>query len=67
VAALPPRGQEWELRRYRAYQDLLAGHGIGETFTRTSAFLDLVAVTAQAADEPAAAGQPAGDGRGGIG
>ena len=25
VATLPPRGQEWELSRYQAYQDLLAG------------------------------------------
>ena len=62
VATLPPRGQEWELNRYRAYQDLLAGHGIGETFGRTSAFLDLVAGTVQAAGEPAAAGQPPGEG-----
>ena len=48
VATLPPQGQEWELRRYRAYQDLLAGHTIGETFSRTSAFLDLVGETARA-------------------
>ena len=25
VATLPPRGQEWELSRYQAYQDVLAG------------------------------------------
>jgi len=43
VATLPPRGQEWELSRYRDYQDLLAGHTVGETFGRTSAFHDLVA------------------------
>src|SRR6201996_9566090 len=48
VATLPPQGQEWELRRYEAYQDLLAGHTIGETFSRTSAFHDLVAATARA-------------------
>ena len=47
VTALPPRGQEWELSRYQAYQDLLAGHTIGETFSRTSAFLDLVAAAAR--------------------
>jgi hypothetical protein len=65
VATLPPRGQEWELRRYRAYQDLLAGRRIGETFDRTSVFLDLVAGTVQAAGEPAAPGQPPGEsGRG---
>ena len=62
VAALPPRGQEWELSRYRAYQDLLAGHAVGETFSRTSAFLDLVAGTAQADGEPAAVGQSPGEG-----
>jgi hypothetical protein len=62
VATLPPRGQEWELGRYRAYQDLLAGRRIGETFGLTSAFLDLVAGTAQEAGEPAAAGQPPGEG-----
>jgi hypothetical protein len=44
VATLPPRGQEWELSRYQAYRDLLAGHSIGETFDRTSAFLNLVGV-----------------------
>ena len=65
VAELPPRGQEWELLRYRAYQDLLAGQGIGETFGRTSAFLDLVDGTVQAAGEPATAGQSPGEsGRG---
>jgi endogenous inhibitor of DNA gyrase (YacG/DUF329 family) len=57
VATLPPRGQEWELGRYRAYQDLLAGHRIGETFDRTSAFLDVVAGTVRADGGPAVAGQ----------
>ena len=61
VATLPPRGQEWELNRYRAYQDLLAGHRIGETFGRTSAFLDLVAGTVREARETAAAGQSPGE------
>lgn len=46
VAALPPRSQEWELSRYRAYQDLLAGRTVGETFDRTSAFHVLVACRA---------------------
>jgi hypothetical protein len=54
VATLPPQGQEWELRRYRAYQDLLAGHTIGETFSRTTAFHDLVSATARPAADPAA-------------
>ena len=49
VATLPPRGQEWELSRYQAYQDLLAAHSVGETFGRTADFHDLVVRTAQAA------------------
>jgi hypothetical protein len=48
VDDLPARGQEWELSRYQAYEDVLAGHTIGETFSRTSAFLDLVGETARA-------------------
>jgi hypothetical protein len=39
LAGLLPRGQSWEMRRYRAYQDRLAGHTIGETFRRAAAFL----------------------------
>jgi hypothetical protein len=62
VATLPPRGQEWELSRYQAYQDLLSGHGIGETFGRTSAFLDLVARSVRAAGESAPDRQPPDDG-----
>jgi len=57
VATLPPRGQEWELSRYQAYQDLLAGHSVGETFGRTADFHDLVVRTAQTAT---AAGADAG-------
>jgi len=49
VAALPARNQEWEMARYQAYQDLLAGRTIGDTFSRTAAFHDLVAATARAA------------------
>ena len=40
---LPPRGQAWEMSRYWAYQAHLAGHTIGETFERASAFLTLAA------------------------
>jgi hypothetical protein len=58
IATLPPRGQEWELSRYQAYQDLLAGRTIGETFSRTSAFLDQVATTAREAANAGAAGPP---------
>jgi hypothetical protein len=49
VATLPPRGQEWELSRYRAYQDLLADRSVGETFGRTTDFHDLVVRKVQAA------------------
>ena len=39
LATLAPQGQAWEMTRYQAYQAHLAGHTIGETFTRASAFL----------------------------
>lgn len=38
---LPPRGQAWEMNRYWAYQDRLAGHVIGETFDLAADFLTL--------------------------
>jgi len=47
LGTLPPRGQDWELTRYHAYQDRLAGSTIGETFRRAAAFLNLVAAKAQ--------------------
>lgn len=43
LASLPPRGQAWEMSRYRAYQARLAGHPIGTTFGRAAAFLRLAA------------------------
>jgi hypothetical protein len=46
LASLPPRGQAWEMTRYRAYQAQLAGHTIGETFARAAAFLKLTAAHA---------------------
>ena len=36
---LPPRARLWELSRYTAYQERLAGHSIGETFARCTEFL----------------------------
>ena len=48
LETLPPRGQEWELNRYEAYQDLLAGTPVGETFARTVRFHGLVVGVAQA-------------------
>ena len=41
LASLPPRGQAWELERYRAYQAQLAGRTMGETFRRAPTFLRL--------------------------
>jgi hypothetical protein len=41
VETMAPRGQAWELSRYRSYQDRLAGHTVGETFQRAAAFLTL--------------------------
>jgi hypothetical protein len=52
VESLPPRGQEWEMSRYQAYQQYLAGRTIGETFDRAAAFLVLASRGAeQGADE----------------
>jgi len=53
LTALSPRGQAWELTRYRAYETQLAGHTIGETFGRAAAFLCQAA--AKADGSPAAA------------
>jgi hypothetical protein len=49
LAPLPARGQAWEMTRYRTYEAQLAGHTIGETFERATAFLLLAA---EAATEP---------------
>ena len=43
---LPARGQAWEMARYRAYQAQLAGHTIGETFSRAVTFLTLTGANA---------------------
>jgi hypothetical protein len=43
LAALPPRGQAWEMTRYQAYQAQLARHTIGEIFDRAVEFLKLAA------------------------
>jgi hypothetical protein len=49
LAPLPPRGQAWEMTRYRAYQAQLAGHTMGETFERAAGFLLLAAEAGQPA------------------
>ena len=46
LASRPPRGQAWEMTRYRAYQAQLAGHTVGEVFGRAAAFLQLAAANA---------------------
>jgi len=46
LALLPPRAQAWEMTRYQAYQDQLAGHTIGEIFRRAATFLTLTATHA---------------------
>src|SRR5260370_1790398 len=46
LASLAPRGQAWEMTRYRAYQAQLAGHTTGETFGRAAKFLKLAAANA---------------------
>ena len=48
LAALAPQGQAWEMTRYQAYQAQLAGHSIGETFTRAAAFLNQAVADAPA-------------------
>jgi endogenous inhibitor of DNA gyrase (YacG/DUF329 family) len=52
LGALTPSGQEWELRRYRAYQARLAGQPVGETFRRAAAFLNLVCQPANLSRSP---------------
>jgi hypothetical protein len=37
--SLSPRGQEWELGRYRAYRSRLADHPVGQTFRLATEFL----------------------------
>ena len=39
LAALPERGREWEMTRYREYQARLADRPVGEAFDRAAAFL----------------------------
>jgi hypothetical protein len=46
LVSLPPRGQAWEMTRYRAYQVHLAGHTAGESFGRAAEFLKLAAAGA---------------------
>jgi hypothetical protein len=55
-ASLELRAQEWEMTRYRAYQAQLAGQPIGETFSRATAFLLLVAEGSSSLSRPVSGG-----------
>ena len=52
LGSLSPRGQAWEMTRYRAYQAQLAGHTIGETLGRAAEFLKLAAANATSTADP---------------
>jgi hypothetical protein len=56
LGPLSPRGQAWEMTRYRAYQAQLAGHTIGETFGRAAEFLKLAANATSTANPSVHAG-----------
>jgi len=51
LGSLPPRGQAWEMTRYRAYQAQLAGRTIGEIFGRAAEFLKLAAANIPASTD----------------
>jgi hypothetical protein len=59
--SLAPRGQEWEMRRYRAYQAELAGQLIGQTFTTAATFLRLAATMAAPTASTAPTGAQGGE------
>jgi hypothetical protein len=46
LGGLAPPARQWELSRFRAYQARLAGHDIGRTFARCTAFLSQAACLA---------------------
>jgi hypothetical protein len=50
LTSLGPRGQAWEMTRYRAYQAQLAGHTTAETFGQAVAFLKLAAASTSITD-----------------
>lgn len=52
LARVTPRGQAWEMSRYRAYQACLAGHTIGTTIGRAVTFVALTASSAAALTKP---------------
>jgi anti-sigma B factor antagonist len=46
LARLAPRGQAWEMSRYRAYQACLVGHTVGVTIGRAVTFVALTGANA---------------------
>jgi hypothetical protein len=42
-AVLTPRGRDWEMSRYHAYQTQLADRPVGETSAQAAAFLGIAA------------------------
>jgi hypothetical protein len=57
---LSPQGRTWEISRYRAYQNRLAGHAVGQTFGDAAGFLKVAAdragtTTEALSDQPQAA------------
>lgn len=63
LEALTEDGRDWELSRYRAYQDRLAGRDIIRVFARCADFLQQVAAAVTDGTSPAAAATP---GRAGV-
>jgi hypothetical protein len=47
LGSLPPHGRSWELSRYRAYQDQLAGRPVGDSLALAAEFLTLATDAAQ--------------------
>jgi hypothetical protein len=43
LASPAPRGRAWEMTRYQAYQEQVAGRTTGEIFREAAAFLELTA------------------------
>jgi hypothetical protein len=53
---MSPRGLEWEMTRYKAYQSRLAGRPVVATFRCAASFLKIVSASISPAEEVAAPG-----------
>jgi hypothetical protein len=58
LASLAPHRRSWEMSRYHAYEAQLAGHTIGETFGRATAFLKLAVADAPSLADASAHATP---------